>query len=103
MESQDFNNRFHYRSVIGKLNYSAGLTQPDIQYVVRACAIFSANSTQEHGETIEYIVQYLMGTQDIGMKLQPNKKDAFQVYADADFLGNWIKNYAELDPATAKS
>ena len=41
--------------------------------------------------------------QDIHIIFHPNKKDAFKVYADAGFLGNWIKNYAELDPATAES
>ena len=40
--------------------------------------------------------------QDIGIILQSNKKDAFKVYADTDFLGNLIKNYAKLDPATAR-
>ena len=48
-------------------------------------------------------MQYLKGTQDIGIILHPNKENAFKVYADTDFLGNLIKNYAELDPATAKS
>ena len=52
---------------------------------------------------IEYIVQYLKVTHDIGITLNPNKKEAFEVYADADFSGNWIKNYAELHLANAKS
>ena len=72
-------------------------------HAVHACARFSINPKQEHGEAIEYIVKNLKGTQDIGIILHPNKKDAFKVYADADFWGKWIKNYAELDPATANS
>ena len=33
----------------------------------------------------------------------PKKNEAFKVYADANFAGNWFKEYAEFDPAAAKS
>ena len=52
---------------------------------------------------IEHISRYLKGTQDIGMILCPNKVDAFNIYVNAYFSENLIKNYAELDQATAKS
>ena len=72
LRSKDFDNKLYYRSVIGKLNYLAGLTQPDIQYAVHACARFSANPKQKHGEAIEHIVCYLKGTEKIGIILNPN-------------------------------
>ena len=56
LESKDFDNRFHYRSVIGKLNYLDVLTWPDIQYAVNACARYNANPKEKYGEVIEYIV-----------------------------------------------
>ena len=40
--------RFSYRSVIGKLNYLAQCSRPDIVYAVHQCARFSLNPRQEH-------------------------------------------------------
>ena len=38
LESKDFDDRFHHRSVIGKSNYVMSLTWPGIQYAAHACA-----------------------------------------------------------------
>ena len=102
-DSEPFDNHFHYRSVIGKVNYLATLTHPDMQYAVHSCAIFSTCPKQEHGYAVEYIAKHLKGTSKIGMLFHPKKNEAFKVYADSDFSGDWLKEYAEFDPATAKS
>jgi hypothetical protein len=38
-----------------------------------------------------------------GIILDPKNKESFEVYADADFAGNWYKSTAQVDPSTAKS
>ena len=37
-DTEKSDQQFHYRSVIGKLNYLENITQPDIAYAVHQCA-----------------------------------------------------------------
>ena len=95
--------KFKYRSVIGKLNYLAQCTRPDIVYAVHQCARFSSNPRQEHTDAVEYIARYLKGTSDLGLHFKPDTSKSFECYADADYCGNWSRSFAETDPSTAKS
>jgi len=79
---------FHYRCIIGKINYLEKSTQPDISYATHQCAHFSANPKQPHANTVKWLGRYLKGTKDKGMILKPSGT-SFNVYIDADFAGNW--------------
>jgi hypothetical protein len=57
-DGKDFDNSFHYRSVIGKLNYLEKSTRPDIAYAVHQCARFSSCPKQSHAEAVKYICRY---------------------------------------------
>ena len=61
-ESDDFDESFHYRSVIGKLNYLEKFTRSDIAYATHQCAIFSTCPKIEHGTVVRWIVRCLKGT-----------------------------------------
>ena len=101
-DSPDFDNHFHYRRVIGKLNYLEKSTRPEIAYAVHQCARFSAEPKLEHSNAIKWLGRYLYGTKDKGLILRPND-DSFNVYVDADFAGNWIPEDAMDDVNTARS
>jgi hypothetical protein len=45
----------------------------------------------------------MSATCDKGIILDPKHDQPFEVYADADFAGNWHKCTAHTDPSTAKS
>ena len=102
-DSPKFQGNFNYRSAVGKLNYLGQTTRPDIMYAVHQVAKYSADPRQEHGEAIVYIVKYLKATRHIGLRFKPDASKGFQCYCDADFAGNWNKEFAETDPSTAKS
>ena len=102
-KSEPFNKRWHYRSIIGKLNYLEKCTRPDIAYAVHQCARFCEDPKEEHAKAVEFLVRYLAGTKDKGIILHPKNVPVIDVYADADFAGNWNKTTAEWDPSTAKS
>ena len=87
-DSVDHDQHFHYRSVIGKLNYLEKSTRPDIAYAVHQCARFSKNPKVEHAKAVKLIGRYLRGTRNKGIYLRPTD-DSFVVWADADFSGNW--------------
>jgi len=94
---------FNYRSIVGKLNYLAQTTRPDIAYATHQIVKYSADPRAPHGEAILYLVQYLKKTRYVGLKFTPDPSKGFECYCDADFSGNWNHHLAPTDPATAKS
>jgi hypothetical protein len=97
----DFN--FNYRSVPGKLNYLCQTTRGDILFATHQIAKYSSDPRKEHGEAIIYLVQYLKKTRHLGLRFCPDPSKGFECYCDSDFSRNWIRDYAQSDPSTAKS
>jgi hypothetical protein len=102
-DSPEFNFTWNYKSAVGKLNYLAQTTRPDIMYAVHMVAKYASDPRTEHGEAVLYIVRYLIKTKHYGIRYKPDESKGFYCYADADFSGEWNKEYAETDPSTAKS
>jgi hypothetical protein len=98
-----FDQSFDYRSAVGKLNYLAQTTRPDIMYATHQVAKYSSDSRQTHVEAILYLVRYLKRTRDLGLSFKPSQDKGFECYCDTDFSGNWNKAFAHVDPSTAKS
>jgi Reverse transcriptase (RNA-dependent DNA polymerase) len=94
--------QWHYRSMIGKLNYLAQSTRPDIAYAVHQCARFSEDPKEEHSKAVKRIRRYLAGTKNEGLLWKPNDS-GLGCYSDADFAGNWDKEEAETEVTTARS
>ncbi len=78
---------FNYRSVVGKLNYLAQTTCPDIMYANRQITKYSSDLHQSHGVAILYLVCYLKKTRELGIRFKPDPKKGFKCYCDADFSG----------------
>jgi hypothetical protein len=85
--SDAFDEHFHYRSVIGKLNFLEKSTRPDISCAAHQCACIAANPKKEHGKAVEWLCRYLAATGDKGIILKPTTKQLFNVYVDADYVG----------------
>ncbi len=98
-----FDLSFNYRSAVGKLNYLAQTTRPDIMYATHQIAKYSSDPGQSHGEAILYLACYLKKTLDLGLKFKADTKKGFKCYCDADFSGNRNREFAPVDPSTAKS
>ena len=102
-DGPDMQPEFHYRSVIGKLNFLEKSTRPDISVSVHQCARFSEAPKKSHAEAVKRIGRYLLATWDKGIIIHPNKSRQFDCWVDADFAGNWRQADAHSDPMTAKS
>ena len=94
---------FHFRSVIGKLNFLEKSTRPDISVSVHQCARFLEHPKRSHAEAVKRIGRYLLATRDRGLIIRPNEQRLFECWVDADFAGNWLKRDAPVDPMTVKS
>ena len=83
--------RWHYRSVIGMLNYLEKTTRPDLAFAVHQAARFSIDPKLSHERAVHRIVKYLVGTADKGLLFRPNKDLGIVCHVDADFAGLWHK------------
>jgi len=90
---------FHYRCIIGKLNYLEKSTRQDISYATHQCTHFSADPRQPHANAVKWLARYLKGTRDKGMILKP-MGTSFNVYVDANFAGNWKQSKAKSRDTT---
>jgi hypothetical protein len=102
-DESPFDLDFNYRSAVGKLNYLAQTTRPDIMYTTHQITKYSSDPRQSHGKAILYLVRYLKKMRDLGLKFKPNPKKGFECYCDTDLSGNWNKKFAPVNPSTAKS
>jgi hypothetical protein len=102
LDGKQFNERWDYRSVIGKLNFLEKSTRLDIGYASHQCVRFSIDPKESHAVAVKRIGRYLKGTRDEGLILDP-KDYSFEVFADADHCGNWKFDESADDKATAKS
>jgi hypothetical protein len=89
IHGEPFDNSFHYRSVIGKLNFLEKSTRPEIAYAVHQCARFMENPTTLHGEAVKRIGRYLHTTSDKGIILNPSSTESFDCWVDASHAGEW--------------
>jgi hypothetical protein len=102
-EEPDYQCDFNYRKVIGKLNFLEKSSRPDIAYAAHQCARFCQDPKKSHVDAVIHLAKYLQYTKDEGMIIDPDSKKSFEVYADADFAGNYFGKTAMDDPSTAKS
>ena len=92
-----------YMSIIGKLNYLEKGTRADITYATHQCARFCEDPRSSHGRAVENLVKYLMKTKNKGIILKPDRTKSLEVFADADFSGNYNIKTAADDASTTKS
>jgi hypothetical protein len=71
-EEPVFDLNFNYRSVVGKLNYLAQTTCPDIMYATHQIAKYSSDPRTSHGEAVIYLIRYLKKTRDLDIHFKPD-------------------------------
>jgi hypothetical protein len=73
-------------------------------FAVSQCARYTHNPCQKHEQALECIGQYLKGTRDKGLILQPCIDGVLKIdaYVDADFAGMWGYK-CKQDPSCVKS
>ena len=62
----------------------------------------SSEPKKQHADALKWIGRYLISTDRKGMSLKPDLSKSFEVFVDADFCGNWKKEYG-TDPASVWS
>jgi hypothetical protein len=79
-----FDVTWSYHSVIGKLNFLAQNTHPDISMAVHVCARFVNNPIRRiHQDAVKYLCRYLHYTHTRGLILKPNGVNELNAYDDS--------------------
>ena len=78
-----------YGRAVGKLNWLALCTRPDISHAVGVLARFSSCPGPEHWKAVKHLLCYITGTVDYKLTYcdTPHPRD-FRMYSDADFAGD---------------
>ncbi len=101
-EGEERKDSFHYRSLVGQLNYLTASTRPEIQFATHQLARFSENPKLSHEKAAKRVVRYLKATATEGIIMKPDHSQGLTCYVDADFTGNWSPEQA-LDPRACLS
>ncbi len=72
-----------YKSILGKLQFLAIHTRPDIAHSVNYCARYQAAPERIHYKLVQRIIRYLKGTAELGLVIAA-KGTGIAGYADAD-------------------
>lgn len=84
------------------LLYLCSNSQPDIAFAVNQCARFSSCPKLCHEQAIKRIAKYLIKIRNRGLIIQPDVALRLDLYADADFAGQWNLQNAD-DPVSINS
>ena len=93
-DSPEFDRSINYQSVIGKMNYPEKGSRSEMAYDIHQCARYSTVPCKEHGDAVQWIGRYLLGTPRKGLILRPDLARSFEVFVDSNLCGNWNKKYA---------
>src|ERR1700752_3899034 len=77
-----------YRSLVGCLMHPMLWTRPDLAHAVGTLGQFASNPSSGHWQAGMDVLQYIKGTQDLGLVY--NGSDMFELvgYADSDWVSD---------------
>ena len=96
---------WHYRSVIGMLNYLVNCTHPELAYSVHQCARFCNLPKHSHEQAVKRIIRYLLHVKRSskqGITFKPDASHSIDTFVDASFAGEWNRGWSE-DPSSVFS
>ena len=82
-----------YANAVGALMYAMVCTRPDISHAVSMVSRYMHNPGKEHWQAVRWILRYLQGTVDVGLKFERNKTSSQHLvgYVDSDYAGDLDK------------
>ena len=82
-----------YANADGALMYAMVCTRPDIFHDVSMESRYMHNPSKGHWQAVKWILRYIQGTIDIGLKFQKDKTifNCLVGYADSDYAGDLDK------------
>lgn len=76
-----------YRGIVGRLNYIASMTRPDLSFTVSFLSQFNSCPHKEHMKAAQRAILYLKGSKDLSIKYERGDNELLHAYVDADWGG----------------
>ncbi len=80
-----------YASVVGSLMYAMVCTRPDISQAVSLVSRYMHNPGKVHWHAAKWILRYIAGTVDVGLKFEKSEDSLVTGYVDSDYAGDLDK------------
>ena len=81
-----------YANAVGALMYAMVCTRPDISHAVSMVSRYMHNPGKGHWQAVKWILRYIHGTVDVGLKFQRDDMSKQLVgYVDSDYAGDLDK------------
>lgn len=80
--------RYPYLQFIGKLNYLARSTRPDLAFVASHLATFCSSYQREHWDACLDVMRYVKGTMDTSITYRRDGNEQPVGYSDANYAGD---------------
>jgi hypothetical protein len=80
--------RFPFREFIGKANYLARGTRPDLSFAISHLASFCSTYQETHWKACERVMKYLQGTIDASLVYHRDGNQKIAGYSDAEYAGD---------------
>ena len=74
-----------YREAVGSLMWLVTMTRPDIANAVRAVARHSHNPTERHWKAVLKIIEYLLGSKELGITFQRGLGLSLDLFTDSNY------------------
>ena len=74
-----------YNSTLGSLLFLSTRTRPDIAAAVSMLGKFASQPCMRHWNAMKYLLRYLKGTADYGLKFTKNSGSVLKAWSDADW------------------
>ncbi|XP_041005600.1 secreted RxLR effector protein 161-like [Juglans microcarpa x Juglans regia] len=90
-EERDYMKNVPYASVVGSLMYVIVCTQPDISQAISLVSRYIHNPGKTHWHAAKWILRYILGTVDLGLKFEKSEDSLVTGYVDLDYAGDLDK------------
>lgn len=90
-EERDYMKNVPYASVVGSLMYAMVCTRPDIFQAVSLVSRYMHNPGKTHWHAAKWILRYIQGTVDLGLKFEKSEDSLVTGYVDSDYAGDLDK------------
>ncbi|MBW0468370.1 hypothetical protein O181_008085 [Austropuccinia psidii MF-1] len=85
-EVSEFNSLgISYRSTVGSINYLSSATHPDLSFAVSCLSQFLDRPGIKHWQGFLHVLQYLNGSQDLGLNYGGKDHCGMSAYSDSDW------------------
>ncbi|XP_040989586.1 secreted RxLR effector protein 161-like [Juglans microcarpa x Juglans regia] len=90
-EERDYVKNVLYASVVGSLMYAMVCTRLDISQAVSLVSRYMHNPRKTHCHAAKWILRYILGTIDLGLKFEKSEDSLVTGYVGSDYAGDLDK------------